>query len=84
MNKISIRKIVESLVVNFDEYNFNTSSDFNEFINELEERLEGLNIVYNNYIGYLIAKYTASVFYTKKQGYYLSYNNGGKKLVSWS
>ena len=45
MNKISIRKIVESLVVDFDGYNFNTSSDFNEFINELEERLEELNIV---------------------------------------
>ena len=50
MNKISIRKTVESLVVDFDGYNFNTSFDFNEFINELEERLEELNIVYNNTI----------------------------------
>ena len=83
MNKVSMRKIVENLVNDFDGYNFNISTDFNEFINELEEILEELNIVYNNYIGYLVAKYTTSVFYTKKQGYYLSYNNGGKKLVSW-
>ena len=52
MNKVSMRKMVENLVNDFDGYNFNISTDFNEFINELEEILEELNIVYNNYIEY--------------------------------
>ena len=84
MKKISIRKIVDKIVTMFDDYNFNVNYDYQEFIEALEEELEGVNIPNNNYIGYLVAKYTCGVFYTRNQGYYLSYNDGGSRLVSWS